>query len=937
MSDNPTPFYERRLDTDIDEPGPESEHERVGAWFLGPKAENHEFLQRFFRNILEQHKDTRTNTFVDDPPFVTKQIQASSKFSNEIFRLEQTLRWLTRLLAQNSVPFWSPRYNGHMNMDVSMPGVLGYLTTMLFNPNNTAVEAGPLTTLIEKKVGLDLCVMLGYNPVAWGHVTCGGTLANLESMWAARNMKFYPLSLANAIAPGAPLSFVSGTFRVTLCTGVEKLYKDCTTWELLNLTPDVILDLPDRLQKEYRISSEGLTKIMSDYIIQTVGKDVLEKQFGVKLGKYFVATTKHYSWPKGAAITGIGSTNLIEVSVDNAARMKVDALDEYLKGCLRDNVPIYAVVAIMGSTEHGAVDPLSSICGLRQKYQRLGLSFVVHADGAWGGYFASTLELRPVLRMPGYVPRLALGSYIQNEIRHYRFADSFTIDPHKSGYLPYPGGALCYRDERMRYLITWSAPYLGGQSKGVESMGVYGVEGSKPGAAPVGIWLSHEIIGLNTQGYGALIGEAVFSAAKMYSHWTIMDLDHPSLVLVPFNMLPTEKEADSDPKKVMEQRKYIRDRIAKQSNYDLRHDDEAWNLIRELGSDLLINAFACNFKIGGKVNEDVVEANYMNRRIYEKLSMTGIKDLINPAPSPPLVIMNTVMEQGKCKDCLTNFKRRLGLDGVQDLTVLSNLSYFTSEIASAFQEVAEDVIKECVFRNEVKPDFHKFILLGTETLFLVHMPKFNKATHRRQLIVEVEIPSWIMVTYLPWKESEPTATFTLATVGEEDLSAISASPSTRFSSTMLGSKYLDEKYPDQMPPYLFSSPYQTYHIDHMLLRSPNIQITADVTVDTAFVAVIDTVPEWLMQPISSLTVRDVLKPGEKLSVTIYRPIEQAHGPGLIGNLGYPAATGTVTIGEFIYAHSTVVNEDPKQDSFGAESAPKGWEEVWDDINRSRSF
>lgn len=224
--------------------------------------------------------------------------------------------------------------------------------------------------------------------------------------------------------------------------------------------------------------------------------------------------------------------------MDNAARMRVDVLDEYLQKCLRDHTPVFAVVAIMGSTEHGAVDPLSSVCGLREKYQRLGLSFAIHADGAWGGYFASTIYTKKARAPMGYVPRMALSPYTQTEILHYKYADSFTIDPHKSGFLPYPGGALCYRDGRMRYLITWSAAYLGGQSKGVESMGVYGVEGryvsfkrsswsisgslmvivftfSKPGAAPVGTWLSHEVIGLDSDGYGSLIQEAVFSAAKV--------------------------------------------------------------------------------------------------------------------------------------------------------------------------------------------------------------------------------------------------------------------------------------------------------------------------------------------------------------------------------------------------------------------------------------
>lgn len=56
-----------------------------------------------------------------------------------------------------------------------------------------------MTTLVEYEVGQDLCTLLGYRrqpavgstvvdtkePTGWGHITCGGSIANLESMWYA--------------------------------------------------------------------------------------------------------------------------------------------------------------------------------------------------------------------------------------------------------------------------------------------------------------------------------------------------------------------------------------------------------------------------------------------------------------------------------------------------------------------------------------------------------------------------------------------------------------------------------------------------------------------------------------------------------------------------------------------------------------------------------
>lgn len=39
---------------------------------------------------------------------------------------------------------------------------------------------------------------------------------------------------------------------------------------------------------------------MNKFTIQSTGKDVLEREFDVKPCQYMLATTRHYSWPKGA-------------------------------------------------------------------------------------------------------------------------------------------------------------------------------------------------------------------------------------------------------------------------------------------------------------------------------------------------------------------------------------------------------------------------------------------------------------------------------------------------------------------------------------------------------------------------------------------------------------------------------------------------------------
>ena len=111
---------------------------------------------------------------------------------------------------------------------------------------------------------------------------------------------------------------------------------------------------------------------------------------------------------------------------------------------------------------------------------------------------------------------------------------------------------------------------------------------------------------------------------------------------VPFNMLPAEMVPGATAADVETQKQFIRDRILTPTNADLIQDDEAMALVQQLGSDLMINAFAVNFKINGKLNTSVTEANALNAKIYEKVSVLNADDT---------VLDKYVLSHGYCDPC----------------------------------------------------------------------------------------------------------------------------------------------------------------------------------------------------------------------------------------------------------------------------------------------
>ncbi|RKL19268.1 hypothetical protein BFJ68_g3542 [Fusarium oxysporum] len=928
------------------------QHARVGSYFLGPRAENFELLSEFFTYVLNEQKDTRENLYKDDPTLITQDMIKTEEFQGSIAQLREDVKDISKKLSTNSIPFWSLRYNAHMNMDTAMPSIIGYMAAMMYNPNNVATEASPYTTGVERQVGEDLCRMLGYG---YGD----GSVANLEAIWAIRNLKFYPLSLKLAMAEGAPLNFltrIEPPFKVSTCKGEEKPFAELSTWELLNLKPTAILQIPTRLTSEYAISATFLQTALKDYLIQTVGKEYVDQKFGItKPAKFFVSATKHYSWPKGGAISGLGSDNFVDIAVDEEARMDISSLRAHLESCIEgddesQHTPVFGGVVIIGSTEHGACDPLRQVVELREEFQARGLSFAIHCDVAWGGYFSSMIERRMFAPIPGgdlpFVPKLAIQPYTR-----------------ESGYINYPAGGLCYRDQRMRYLITWTSPIVYHQGDDKGSMGVYGVEGSKPGAAAVATWLTHKTLRLEVDGYGRLLGEAIFTCTKLYCHWATLTKPEDDLIVVPLIRLPIERNGGSA-EDVAKEKERIRTKILGVSNEDLFKDEETWELLETLGGDLMINAFACNFRINGKPNTDIGEANYLNQRIFKRLSYI-IEDDATPISDRPLFLTSSSFSEKAYGKCLTNFKRRLELSNNDhpahgDLSFLVNVtmspwptdSPFLESLVTSFRKIAEEEVQHVLARNIEKPDIHGFVVQGHDKVYLVHIPMFNMAAHRWQVIITAELPGEVKELYQKLRKENPDKFYTIANVEPEKLGnllestgdvefrmddgipADGAEPLAKFKLSdiqvvvkrSMSYDDLDRKYPDRMPFYLYGSNAEA-NIDHVLRTSPNAQLSGDrvkLNLNPALsneqlgkgvVSVLEDVYENSIQPLpqeeneeGTLVIKTdapglSLVPDHKHRVSVYNNYDDFLGGSK------PIASGDLSLTSKIFADWGMVNMD----------------------------
>ena len=263
---------------------------------------------------------------------------------------------------------------------------------------------------------------------------------------------------------------------------------------------------------EHSISGRGLHDFFADAAHRAINPGVI-----------LLPATAHYSLIKVAGALGLGKNQIESIPVDEHFRMDLGSLEKCLEDCCKRQRPVIALVAILGNTEEGAVDQIHEVMRLQDEFRRKGLEFYLHCDGAWGGYVKSLFydEDGNEVSQPGSIVksvRMWPSDEVFKSFRAVSRADSVTIDPHKLGYVPYPCGAIVFKNSHARDLISFNEAYYVFREEDEKEqpfIGRFILEGSKPGAAAAACWLAHKVVPLNQSGYGKLIGKSIQGAQEL--------------------------------------------------------------------------------------------------------------------------------------------------------------------------------------------------------------------------------------------------------------------------------------------------------------------------------------------------------------------------------------------------------------------------------------
>jgi glutamate/tyrosine decarboxylase-like PLP-dependent enzyme len=309
----------------------------------------------------------------------------------------------TARMADN-YPYFHPLYAGQMMKPPHPIARAAYAMAMWLNPNNHSLDGGRASSRFEVEAVGEIAAMFGWGGAAdgysghgyLGHLTGGGTVANLEALWVA-----------------------------------------------------------GRLHQ----------------------------------GKKIVASSQaHYTHSR---ISGVLGLDFCSIPVDRRGRMDLERLEDELR-----SGEVGTVVATLGTTAIGSVDPLEEILALRERY-----GFRVHVDAAYGGYF----KLVPGISAEGARAFAAIGG-----------GDSIVIDPHKHGLQPYGCGCVLFRDPAVGRFYKHDSPYTYFSSAELH-LGEITLECSRAGAAAVALWATQRLLPLTQDGeFAASLGRCREAALQLH-------------------------------------------------------------------------------------------------------------------------------------------------------------------------------------------------------------------------------------------------------------------------------------------------------------------------------------------------------------------------------------------------------------------------------------
>ena len=151
----------------------------------------------------------------------------------------------------------------------------------------------------------------------------------------------------------------------------------------------------------------------------------------------YLSEQAHHSLQKGLRIAGLSEAQLRYIPLDEGLRISTTHLEQAIIDDKKNGLTPFFINASFGTTNTGAIDPIDSIATIAEKH-----NVWLHVDAAYGGFFKLVPEM-------------------DEKFKGIEKADSITLDPHKTLFLPFGTGAILIKNkEKLLKAHYYLADYM---------------------------------------------------------------------------------------------------------------------------------------------------------------------------------------------------------------------------------------------------------------------------------------------------------------------------------------------------------------------------------------------------------------------------------------------------------------------------------------------
>ena len=309
----------------------------------------------------------------------------------------------------------------------------------------------------------------------------------------------HPRFFGYVSSPGTPITAVANLLTSTLNINVTSWRSAPAATELERLTIDWLKEMLGYPAEAAGLLVSGgsmanLAALAAARRAKAPGNVVRDGVAGGCRMRIYVSEEGHFSIFKAAGLLGIGEANVRSIKTDDRLRVDLADLQRVVEEDLRSGHLPFCVVANVGTTATGAIDPLGELAAFARRYD-----LWLHVDAAYGGF----ARLAPSAR---------------HHFTHIAEADSVALDPHKWLYLPVGCGSVLYKDPAAaRAAFSHGAEYtrpIGLENDEAFAFWDYGPELSRPFRA-LALWMLIKFAGAE------VLGEAIernIACARYFAH-----------------------------------------------------------------------------------------------------------------------------------------------------------------------------------------------------------------------------------------------------------------------------------------------------------------------------------------------------------------------------------------------------------------------------------